>query len=139
MRVVFDTVVLVRGLIDDQSWWGRLIFDEVDRYELVATSAIVDEYLDVLHRPRLRQKYREVARRDLTRVIDLIANATIVDPIFTPAVCRDPSDDKFLAAAKASDALFIITEDADLLDIGSYEQTAIVSAETFLRLLDKTR
>ena len=136
MRVVFDTVVLVRGLLDDQSWWGRLVFDAADLYELIVSPSIVDEYLDVLHRPRLTKKYRHAADRDLTRVLDLVENATAVHPMFPPAVCRDPNDDKFLAAAKAGGAHFLISEDADLLELGSYEETAIVRANEFLRILD---
>jgi predicted nucleic acid-binding protein len=54
----------------------------------------------------------------------------------TPAVCRDPEDDKFLAAAQAGDARFIVSEDLDLLDLGSYGKTKIISAEAFLRILD---
>jgi len=96
----------------------------------------VAEYLDVLSRPQLVRKYRTVATRDLDTILDQLATATVVDPLDTPAVCRDPGDDKFLAAANSGGARFIVTEDADLLDIGIYEETAIISAEAFLRMLD---
>jgi predicted nucleic acid-binding protein len=54
----------------------------------------------------------------------------------TPAVCRDPEDDKFLAAARVGSARFIVTEDMDLLDLGSYEGIQILRAEAFLLVLE---
>jgi putative PIN family toxin of toxin-antitoxin system len=136
VRVVLDTVILARGLIAPYSWWGRLVFDQATNYRWVVSPAIVAEYLDVLSRPQLVRKYRTVATRDLDTILDQLATATVVDPLHTPAVCRDPEDDKFLAAAKSGGARFIVTEDADLLDMGIYEKTTIISAEAFLRILD---
>ena len=90
----------------------------------------------MLWRPELVRKYRGGGGRDLHAILDVIANATSVEPEETPAVSRDPEDDKFLAAAKTSGARFIVSEDADLLDIGDYEETAILSAEAFLLMLE---
>lgn len=136
MRVVFDTVVLVRGLIGPYGWWGQLVFDHAGHYELLVSTAIVAEYLDVIARPRLAQKIQAVAARDLSAILDIIAAATNVQPLDVPAICRDPADDKFLAAGKAGSARFIISEDKDLLDLGSYEGIQIVTAETFLGMLE---
>ena len=136
MRVVLDTVILVRGLINPRSRCGRLIFDHAGAYQTILSSSIIAEYLAVLWRPELLRKYRGEAGRDPHAILDLIARATLVEPADTPAICRDPEDDKFLALAKTGDARFIVMEDADLLDIGTYETTTIVSAEVFLRMLD---
>lgn len=136
MKVVIDSVVLVRSLIGPYRWWSRLIFDYPDRYELVVSPLIVAEYLEVVHRPRLLRKFHAVATRDLGTILTMIANASVVEPVTTPAICRDPGDDKFLAAAQAGGARFIVSEDLDLLDLGSYGKTAIISAEAFLRILD---
>lgn len=137
MRIVVDTVVLVRGLINPRSNCGRLIFDHFDEYELVVSPELTGEYLSVLQRPALRRKYREPHSRDLGTVVDRITNATIVEPHDVPSVCRDPNDDKFLAAALAGEASFIVSEDKDLLDLGSYEGIEICTVETFLRHLDQ--
>jgi uncharacterized protein len=136
LRVLFDTVVLVRGLINPGSPWGRLLFEEASGYTWIVSPPVVDEYLEVLRRPRLVRKYREIETRNVTVMLDLIATAVVVQPVAIPAICRDPEDDKFLAAAKAGNARFIVTEDMDLLDIGIFERTAIISAEVFLRMLD---
>jgi uncharacterized protein len=136
MRVVFDTVILVRCLLDPYSWSGRLLFERNDAYEWVVSPEVVAEYLQVIRRPRLVNKYRSIEHRDLQAILAQIATATVVHPTHTPAVCRDPGDDKFLAVAKAGDARFIITEDTDLLDLANYEGVTIVTGQTFLRILD---
>ena len=136
MRVVFDTVILVRSLINPRSRWGRLIFDLPTAYKVIVSPDIVAEHLGVLWRPELVLKYRDVAGRDPQAILALIARASVVEPEEVPTICRDPDDDKFLAAAITGEAEFIVTEDADLLDVGRYADTAIVSAEAFLRILD---
>ena len=136
MRCVFDTVILVRGLINPYSLCGRLVFDHPGFYELIVSSAVVAEYLSVVNRPELVRKYQSVETRDLPAILDIVAKATVVQPMDIPAVCRDPEDDKLLAAAQAGEARFIVSEDLDLLDLGSYGKTTIVSAEAFLRILD---
>ena len=131
MRVVLDTVVLVRALINPFSWWNRLGCDHADRYQLVVSPAIVAEYLAVLQRPELTRKYRGVATRDPYTVLDLISTGIVVQPEVVEAISRDPADDMFLAAAAAGGADFIVTEDADLLDVGSQERFGIITAEVF--------
>jgi len=128
-------VVLVRGLINPGSRWGRLQFEHSSRYTWIVSPSIVDEYLEVLRRPRIVRKYRDVETRNLAAMLDLIATAVVVQPVSIPAICRDPEDNKFLAAAMAGSARFIVAEDLDLLDIGICEKIEIISAETFLLML----
>jgi uncharacterized protein len=137
VRVVFDTVILVRGLINPFSPCGRLVFDHTNAYRLVVSPTIVVEYLEVIVRPQLVRKYRTIAGRDQQAILNLIARGNVVQPEDTPPVSRDPTDDKFLAAAKIGNAHFIISEDADLLDIGHYDGITIISALSFLRLLER--
>jgi len=129
-------VVLVRGLINPGSRWGWLQFEHSSRYTWIVSPSIVDEYLEVLRRPRIVRKYRDVETRNLAAMLDLIATAVVVQPVSIPAICRDPEDNKFLAAAMAGSARFIVTEDLDLLDIGIYEKIELISAETFVLMLE---
>ncbi|MBA3346399.1 MAG: putative toxin-antitoxin system toxin component, PIN family [Gemmatimonadales bacterium] len=136
MNVVLDTIVLLRGLIKPYGQSGRILFDHFGDYGLVVSPTIVTEYLEVLRRPELVRKYQSVANRDLQAILRLIERATVVVPTSVPAVSRDPTDDKFLAAAKVGNADVIVTADNDLLDLGAYEQIAIVTAEAFLLSLE---
>jgi len=138
VRVVFDTVVFVCALISPYGWCGRLLFDHA-AYQLVVSAPVVTEYLDVLRRPELVRKYRSIAGRDAHAVLDLIANAVVVHPTETPPVCRDPEDDKFLAAAAVGNAAFIVSEDTDLLVLKRHERIAIVDVEAFLQVVQARR
>lgn len=137
MRVVFDTVIMVRGSINPGNRWGRLLFEEASAYEWIVSPSVVDEYLEVVRRPSPIRKYRGVDTRNLAAMLELTATAIVVHPGAVPAICRDPEDDKFLAAAEAGGAEFIISEDLDLLDLGKYEGIAAVTAESFLRILER--
>ena len=139
MRTVLDTVILVRGLINPFSLWGRIVFDRTPRYRWLISDDIVAEYLDVLNRPELVRKYRTVENRDLPTIITQLATATLVVPATMPAVCRDPDDDKFLAAALEGAAGYIVSEDGDLLELGSYEGIPIVTAQSFEQALDEAK
>lgn len=137
MRVVFDTVVLVRSVINPFGWCGQVVLDRRDRYQPVISPSIVTEYLAVLHRPAIVRKYGGLVPDVLRPVLDLIGSGITVHPVETPAVCRDPNDDKFLAAAMAGNAKYIISEDRDLLILGNYEGVPILLAQAFLEVLDQ--
>jgi putative PIN family toxin of toxin-antitoxin system len=137
VRAVFDTVILVRALINPYGRWGRLLFDHADDYQLVVSPPIVAEYLDVLRRPEITRKYRNAATRDPRAVLDRIGSAEAVMLADVAPVSRDPEDDKFLATARVAGAGYIVTEDDDLLVLGQHEGTRIVSARTFLSLIEQ--
>jgi uncharacterized protein len=136
VRVILDTVILVRSLINPYSLWGRIVFDHASRYRWVVSSAIESEYLEVIGRPELVRKYRNVATRDVDTVIAQLSTATVVETSAEPRVCRDPEDDKFLAAAEAGNARYIVTEDLDLLALRSYKGIRIATAASFMHVLD---
>ena len=134
-RVVFDTVVLVRALINPAGLWGRLVFSYFDRYRLVVSPSLVKEYMDVLHRPEITRRFRSTEGIDVRRAIEMIVRAEMFEPEKVPAVSRDAKDDKVLAVAQAANADFLVSEDQDLLTLVEYEGTRIVDARTFLALL----
>jgi uncharacterized protein len=135
--VVLDTVIFVRALINPSRRWGRLVFEHYPHYTLVISQPLVLELLDVLHRPKLARKYRILPDLDIARVLTLIGSAQLVDVGEVPSVSRDPNDDKFLATAVTGGADYLVSEDEDLLVLGSHEGVRIVDALTFLRILDE--
>ncbi len=137
LRVVFDTVVFVRGLINPHGRWGRLIFTHCPHYRLYLSQPVILEILDVLRRPELTRKFRSLRGMDVARIIEILSQAEFVEVPAIPAVSRDAKDDKFLATALAARAEYLITEDEDLLVIGEYEGVKVIDATTFLRFLDE--
>ena len=118
---------------------GRLVFERAADLQLIVAPLIVDEYLDVITRPRLVARFRSIGPRNIDAVLTTIAMAQVVFPQDVPKVSRDTKDDIFLAAAVEGNADFIVTEDRDMLDIGTHQGVRIVTAEEFLRLLDEQR
>ena len=135
MRVVLDTLILVRGLINPFSRCERIVFEHTDAYEMIVSPAIVAEYLSVVGRPELKRKYRSTATRHPRTILDMVARARVVEPASVPAVARDPHDHMFLAAGKTGSADYLVAEDADLLVLGHFKQLVIVTAEEFLAIL----
>ncbi len=138
MKVILDTVVFVRSLINHHSYWGKIVFDRVDQYELVLSVPIIQEILEVLQRPELTKLFHTLPGQDVHRILKFIANAEVVELDTIASISRDIKDDKFLATARVGKALYLVSEDRDLLDIGEYEGTKIITAEAFLRILDES-
>lgn len=129
MRLVLDTNTAISGLL----WGGtpgRLIDAAEDqRIELASSAALLAELQGVLSREKF---VTQLARRGLTvadvfdgyaAMVKLVAPATIA-----PIVPRDPADDQVLAAALAAQADLIVSGDAHLLDLESFQGIEIVTA-----------
>lgn len=136
LKVVFDTVVFVRSLINPHSRWGQSGFIHHHQYRLFLSQPVILEILDVLRRPELTRKFRSLRGMDMARVIEILGQAEIVEVSATPAaVSRDFKDDKFLATARAAGAEYLVSEDEDLLVLGEYEGVRIVDTAVFLKIL----
>jgi putative PIN family toxin of toxin-antitoxin system len=129
MRVLVDTNVLLSA-----AWRDRLPEKVVQHVataadcDWIVTSEIVNEYVDVLGRPKfslpapLLQSWTElIALRTLS----------IPSPPVDIALPRDPKDIPFLAAAIAGRADYLITGDNDLLAAKSTVATRIVTVAEF--------
>lgn len=133
MRAVIDTVVFVRPLITPRSRWGRILFQLVDQYTMVLSPQIVEEILDVLYRPGLRQRFPQMASPpELALVLGLLSTAEVVEPRVQLSVRRDPGDNKFLECAVEGAADCIVTEDRDLLDLANYQGIDLIDATAFI-------
>jgi predicted nucleic acid-binding protein len=51
-------------------------------------------------------------------------------------VSRDPKNDPFLATAEAGTVDYLVSEDRDLLDIGSHAGIPIITGQAFIAILD---
>lgn len=134
-RVVIDTVVFVRALLNPRNRAGQLLFQRADEYTLVLLPPIIREILEVLNRPEITRKFRATSGIDMRRVIDLLAEAEIVEFDETPAISRDPKDDKFLVTARLGSAEYLVSEGRDLLDLTTYEDVRMVDTTQFLAIL----
>ena len=81
-------------------------------------------------RPKL-QKYFSAEK--VKELLDLLAIIGVSIEIRSEvSLCRDAKDNFLLALAKDSQANFLITGDADLLTLGSFAGTKIMTYHNFL-------
>jgi uncharacterized protein len=127
-RVVLDTNVLVSGL----GWSGpsAAILDAVSegRVVLITSAPLLDELRRVLAYPKLAKVIN-----DAVRLVDVIeASSVVMEPDRVLAVVNDESDNRVLEAALAASADYIVSGDADLLDLDSFNDIPIVKAAQFV-------
>lgn len=133
MRVVIDTNVRISGLLWKGPPWQILRLLEQRLMEGFATVSMMQELETVLHYPRLQTRLQELG---LT-IADLVAYATgLVSLIelehITPVVLADPDDDVFVNCAMAVRAIYLISGNKHLLDLGQWQGIPIVTPREFL-------
>lgn len=139
MRVVIDTNQLVTALVRPPELATFLMAWESARFTVVASPSLVDEYLHVLAYPEISTLiYPELLRAFHTH---LLHDIELVEPPEVPRICRDPDDDKVIAAAVYGLADYLLTVDRDLMteDIAVKLRQAgigLLSCDDLLLLLD---
>ncbi len=140
--VVLDTNILVATFLSRNPRSPRVRVYRMwaaRRLQLVISSEIQEEYLGVLADLGASQEHLEgLAHRPATR-----QTVTRVRPSRPIPLSRDPDDNKFLAAAVAAKARFLVTNDGDLLDIPMSAlrpyRVRIVTPNEFLRINSRLR
>lgn len=115
-RVVLDTNVLINGVQDEESYTKKIIDACIaNKIEPVISSAIRRENEKMASKLIKDTEYFEV-------LDEYYKAATEIEPTKKIKIVEeDPDDNKFIEAAVASDADFIVTEDNHLLDLDEYE------------------
>jgi uncharacterized protein len=128
-RIVLDTNVLIASSYSPGSA-SRKIVEAVMRGEvtMVVSPAVEREYDRLLPRA-----VRQEGRRQ--RLFELIATAEVVHPEeVVRVVPEDPEDDKFFAAAVAGAADALVTNDAAVLRVGTYQGVRVMQPAAFVAL-----
>ena len=91
MRAVVDTNVLVRALIKPHGTVGPVLLRlRHGEYTLLYAGSLLEELVDVLNRPRIREKYR-LTDLDIQTVASLILlRGEVVVPEERITACRYP-------------------------------------------------
>jgi|SRR6185312_4831534 len=139
MRVILDTNILCSALITPDGPSDRLYRAwREGRFELLTSDEQLDEFRRVTRYPRLRQYIEPSAAGTMCN--ELRELATIVGPLPLIEKSRDPADNFLLGMAQAGKADFLVTGDKhDLLSVGNFEQTRIVSARQMLEEVKRRR
>jgi hypothetical protein len=138
MRVVIDTNVWISGLLWRGAPWRILRLVERGEIEVCIAPPMVTELEQVLTAERLRPRLERLGLSPS----DLLAYALHLTTVFevpeaprgepSPIVAADPDDDVFVQCAAVSGASYLVSGDRHLLDMGQYQEIAILSPAEFL-------
>jgi putative PIN family toxin of toxin-antitoxin system len=134
MRVVLDTNIVVSSALGGAL---ELILDKwaEDVFTVIVTSDILSEYFEVLNRPKFMLTQATIDR--IIRYSYQFAEFVVPEERIH-FVEADPKDDKFLEAAIAGRADFIVSGDAHLLELMEFRTIPILIARDFIdRLVGK--
>jgi putative PIN family toxin of toxin-antitoxin system len=134
VRIVIDTNILISALLASTSLPAHLIaLWQEGHFDLLTSPDQLDELMRVTRYPKIRERLAPaLAGRLINQVKDLavlVANPPVV------TISPDPNDDYLLGIASAGGADFLLTGDKrDLLALGLYEGTKIITVREFLTL-----
>ena len=143
-RATFDTNIFVRSFIRQENLANRLLsLWEAGRFVLVLSHTIIDEVQKVLSRSKMRRKYQYTLDQ-VTGLIDLLYQASIVQVNTSFELCRDTTDNKFVDCAISGRVQFLVSYDNDLVDDSELKQdlfefgVEIVEPPDFLDKIQET-
>lgn len=107
MRAVVDTNIFLAGLLNADGGAAKIIraFQD-EEFELVITRDVFDEYIRVIHIFD-NEVPAQASEELLERVFE---KAVKVRPAAARGLCADADDEKFLSAALAGHAEFMVTK-----------------------------
>jgi len=138
LRVVLNANVFVSAYIRPQGPPGQIIerFVRDGAFGVVLTEPIVEEVLQALAYPKVQTAARSKTEPELW-FEDIVVLSQLVAGDVEVAVCGDPDDDKYVAAAIEGRAAFVVTGDPDLLTLGEHKGIRIITPRAFLDLLNQ--
>ena len=131
IKVIIDTNLFVSFLIGKQlqGLKGLLINFHI---ELIFAEQNIQELRIVTQRPKFKKYFKAEDMNDLIELIKAIGQIYTIDKV--PNICRDPKDNYLLELARKGKADYLVTGDTDLLEIGKYKGTKIVTIKEFERI-----
>ena len=126
MRVVFDTNVVVAGIVAE-GLCREILEAHVPEHDVILSQVLWDELVATL-----RRKFG-LTPDELPILALYRRHASWCEPAkLAKSVSRDPDDDWVLATAVAGDAEAIVSGDADLLTLGTYSGNRMLSPRQFV-------
>lgn len=134
-RLVLDTNMLVSAALTDGPPRRLLRACIGGVHTLLASTATIGEFAEVLARPKFRLTAPEVRRA----VTVLAQTAELVETTSRFAViAADPDDDRFLEVAVDGEADLLVSGDRHLLGLGAFSGISIVTPAQALQRLKLT-
>jgi len=131
MKVILDTNVVISAIIRGRNPAAVILYlAEHPEIEWIVSPEIVDEYQNVIHRPKFGLS-DEMVQRWLDMIDEMTSLVAAPRQVDFP---RDPKDAKFLACALSSEVDFLVTGDHDFEEAKKFGNTTILSVSQFVTL-----
>lgn len=131
MRIILDTNLWISFLISSKyNQLDSLLFEE--KCTLLFSQELLEEFIAVAKRPKLRKYISREEREALLDTIDEIAEFITVTS--NVDLCRDPKDNFLLSLALDGEADYLLTGDNDLLVLEKVGETKIIKIADFFDL-----
>lgn len=133
MNIVLDTNIVISGLL----WHGapRQVLNLAHQGELTlfTSTVLLAELTDVLQRDKFLSHLQMAEIQPADIVLGYASLAYIIKPVqLQPVIQEDPDDDAVLACAIACQSQYIVSGDKHLLNLGRYQDIAILTAHQLL-------
>jgi putative PIN family toxin of toxin-antitoxin system len=129
VSIVLDTNVLISGILFAgpparilDAWAG-------DRVQFVVSPEILEEYQRVAI--ELGRKYPQIQVQPILAVLTTTSEVYLARSL-PEQICRDASDDKFLACALAARVNTVASGDKALLAVSGFEGIEVVNPKVFV-------
>ena len=128
LRIVLDTNIVISAVLTRDGLESKILRHALSgEFRLYASIPILNEYFEVLRRPKFR--FSEAAVQQVIDGIEFVA--TVVAPRRSLKICSDPGDNMFLECAEASHAEYLITGNLQHFP-AAWKSTRVVSSRQFL-------
>ena len=129
-RIVIDTNLWISFLITKNfTKLDEILFSR--KCTLVFSQELLNEFLDVVKRPKFRRFFSASDIENILETIDEYADFIEVKSKIKD--CRDPKDNFLLSLSVDGNADYLLTGDKDLLDLNKYRETTIITISQFLQ------
>ena len=134
MKVIIDTNLWISFLLGHQTQLVRRILTDL-RFDVYVCDRLLDEICDVARRDKIRKKVSQSDVKDLLAIIHAFCQSVDVDTKANPSSIRDPKDLYLLSLAETIGADYIVSGDADLIDLRQHKQTKMIRLADFKTMM----
>ncbi len=138
IKVVLDANWYISACISRKS--RRTIYYEIlqsPSIDVFYSAELLEEFEDVIYRTKFAKIIKPSQVQRLKSLILLRLKRVSIGAILR--LVRDVKDDYLLAICEKSKADYLVTGDKDLLILGSYQHTRIVTMSHFLQILSNEK
>ena len=130
LRIVLDTNILVSAITAKGKPRDLLRLAIQRQYLLIASKETIEEFVEVLQRPKFKRTRNEVTK---AKNVLVKTGKTIKVTSKRRVVEEDPDDDIFINTALDAKADYIVSGDPHLLGLSNYKGIEIVTVNGMLK------